>query len=115
MQNLYRRTIAGAYKLTPIAVLKHKTGFPPLQIHLEELAVAYTERTQEGPAREHIKRKCNTIRATIAHQFWPRMKPLMRPTRRNKLKRIITAILKTYIQLADLSKAQYRKSKRAKI
>jgi hypothetical protein len=57
----------GAYKLTPIAVLEHKTGFPPLQIHLEELAIAYAERTREGPAREHIKRECNTIRAIIAY------------------------------------------------
>ena len=42
-------------------------GFLPLQIHLEELAIAYIEKTQEGPAREHIKRECNTIQATIAH------------------------------------------------
>ena len=44
-------------------------GFPLLQIHLEELAVAYVERTQEGPAREHIEKKCNTIQAIIAHQL----------------------------------------------
>jgi hypothetical protein len=48
-------------------VLEHETGFPPLQMHLEELAVAYTERTREGPAREHIEREYNAIRATIAH------------------------------------------------
>ena len=61
VQNLYLCTITGAYKLTPIAVLKHKTGFPPLQIHLKELTVAYIERTQEGPARKYIKREYNTI------------------------------------------------------
>ena len=104
-QNLYLCTIVGAYKLTPIAVLKHEMGFLPLQIHLEELAVAYIERTQEGLTKKHIKRECNTIQATIAHQLWPRTKPLMRPTRRDKLKRIIAAILGTDIQLADLSKA----------
>jgi hypothetical protein len=39
-QNLCLRTIAGAYKSTPIAVLEHEMGFPPLQMHLEELAIA---------------------------------------------------------------------------
>ena len=45
VQNLYLCTIAGAYKLMLIAVLKYKMGFPPLQIHLKELAVAYIKRT----------------------------------------------------------------------
>ena len=99
----------------PIAVLKHEMGFLLLQIYLKELAVAYIERTQEGLAREHIKRKYNTIWAIIAHQLQPRTKPLMRPTRQDKLKRITAAILGIDIQLIDLSKAQYRKSRRAKI
>ena len=84
-------------------------------MHLEELAVAYVERTQEGPAREHIKREYNTIRAIIAHQLRPRRKPPMRPTRRDKLKRMAAAMLGIDIRLADLSKAQYRKSRRAKV
>ena len=96
-------------------MLEHETGFPPLQIHLEELAVAYIERTREGPAREYIKRECNIIRATIAHQLRPRKKPLMRPTRRDKLKRIAAAILGTDTRPADLSEAQYRKSRRANV
>ena len=105
MQNLYFCTIIGAYKLTPIAVLKHEIGFLPLQIHLKELTIAYIKKTQKGPAREYIKREYNTIQATIAHQLWPRMKPLMRPIRQDKLKRITAAILKTDIWPADLSKA----------
>ena len=114
-QNQCLRTIAGAYKSTPIAVLEHEMGFPPLQIYLEELAVAYTKRTREGPAREHIKREYNAIQATIAHWFWPKMKPPMRPTRRDKLKRMAAAIIKTDIRQADLFKVQYRKSRRAKV
>ena len=43
-QNLYLHTIVGVYKLTPIAVLEYKTGFPPLQIYLKELAIAYIKR-----------------------------------------------------------------------
>jgi len=66
-QNQCLHTIAGAYKSTPIAVLEHETGFLPIQMHLKELVVIYAERTQKGPAREHIKRECNTIQATIAH------------------------------------------------
>jgi len=66
-QNQFLCTITGAYKLTPIAVLEHEMGFPPLQMHLKELAVAYAERTREGLAREYIERECNTIRAIIAH------------------------------------------------
>ena len=90
-------------------------GFLPLQIYLEELAIAYTEKIREGPAREYIKRECNAIRATIAHWFRPKMKPPMRPTRRDKLKRMVAAIIGTDIWQADLSEAQYRKSRRAKI
>jgi hypothetical protein len=73
-------------------------------MHLEELAIAYVERTWEGPAREHIKRECNTIQATISHQLRPRTKLLMRPTRRDKLKRIAAAILGRDTRPADLSK-----------
>jgi len=36
-------------------------------MHLKELAIAYAERTLEGPARKYIKRECNTIRAIIAY------------------------------------------------
>jgi len=36
-------------------------------MHLKELAIAYAERTLEEPAREHIKRECNTIWAIIAY------------------------------------------------
>ena len=96
-------------------MLEHETGFPPLQIHLEELAVAYAERTREGPAREHIEREYNAIWATIAHQFRPKTKPPMRPTRRDKFKRMAAAITGTDVRQADLSEAQHRKSRRAKI
>ena len=92
------------YKSTPIAVLEYKTGFPPIQIYLKELAVTYAERIQEGPAREHIKRECNTKQATIAHQFQPRIKPLMWPTRQDKLKKMAAVITETNAQPADLSK-----------
>ena len=84
-------------------------------MHLKKLAVIYAEKTKKGPAKEHIKKECNTIWATIAHQFQLKIKPLMRPTRQNKLKKMAAAITKTNVQPADLSKAQYRKSKRAKV
>ena len=74
-------------------------------MHLEELAIAYAERTREGPVREHIKKECNNIRAMIAHQLRPRTKPLMRPTRRDKLKRMAVAILGIDKRLVNLSKA----------
>jgi hypothetical protein len=36
-------------------------------MHLEELAIAYAERTREGLVREYIKKECNTIQAIIAY------------------------------------------------
>jgi hypothetical protein len=36
-------------------------------MHLEELAIAYIERTREGLVREYIKREYNTIWAIIAY------------------------------------------------
>ena len=84
-------------------------------MHLEELAVAYAERTWEGPAREYIERECNIIRAMIAHQLRPKRRPPIRPTRRDKLKRMAATILGIDTRPADLSKAQHRKSRRAKI
>jgi hypothetical protein len=39
----------------------------------------------------------------------------MRPTRRDKLKRMAAAISGIDIRPADLSEAQYRKSRRAKV
>ena len=84
-------------------------------VAFKDLAVAYAERTREGPAREHIEKECNTIRATIAHQLRPRIKPPMRPTRRDKLKRMAATIPGTDVRPADLSEAQYRKSRRARV
>ena len=43
------------------------------------------------------------------------MKPPMRPTRRDKLKRMAAAITGASARPADLSEAQYRKSRRAKV
>jgi len=43
------------------------------------------------------------------------MKPLMWPIRRDKLKRMAATIIKTNAQPADLFKAQYKKSRRAKV
>ena len=114
-QNQCLRTIAGAYKSTPIAVLEHEMGFLPIQIHLKELAVAYAEKIQEGPAKKYIKRECNTIWAIIAHQFQPRIKPPMWPTRRDKLKKMAATITGINVQPADLFEVQYRKSRRAKV
>jgi len=68
-QNLCLYIITGVYKSTLIAVLEYKIGFPPLQMHLEKLAIAYMERIQKGLIREHIKKECNTIRATIVYQL----------------------------------------------
>ena len=36
-------------------------------MYLEELAIAYAERTRKGLVREYIKREYNTIRAIIAY------------------------------------------------
>ena len=84
-------------------------------MHLEELAVAYAKRIWEGPAREHIKKECNIIQATIAHCLWPRTKPPMWPTRWDKLKRMAADITGIDVQPADLFETQFRKNRRAKV
>ena len=114
-QNMCLRAITGAYKSTPIAVLEHKAGCPPLAIQLKKQAAAYTERTRTGSTRKHIKTECNNTRAYITQHLKPTICILMQPTRRDKIKRMAAAITGPYNKPEDTSKATYRKQRRALI
>lgn len=69
IQNQCLRTIAGAYKSTPTQTLEHETGIPPLPLHLDELTLAHSIRTREGPATAVIEATCRDIKAAVRAAF----------------------------------------------
>jgi len=111
-QNECLRAIAGAYKSTPIAVLEHETGCPPLPIHLEEQVIAYTERTRQGPARQHIEEACNNTRVTINRRFPPRKHPTPHTTRRDKLHQLVAATTGADQRRGEQTEQVYKKQRR---
>ena len=69
IQNQCLRTIAGAYKSTPTQTLEHETGIPPLPLHLDELTLAHSIRTREGPATAVIEATCRDVKAAARAVF----------------------------------------------
>ena len=70
IQNQCLRTISGAYKSTSTQTLEHKTGIPPLSLHLDELALAQAIRARDGLVAAVVEETCQSIkqiaRATLS-------------------------------------------------
>ena len=61
IQNKCLRTIAGAYRATPIATLETETYTPPLDLYLDSRAAAFQDRLQESPVYQQIQKACQVI------------------------------------------------------
>ena len=59
IQNRSLRTVAGAYRATPIAVLEAETHIPPITVHLNRLQRNARRRLEQGS--RYIKKSCKTI------------------------------------------------------
>ena len=62
IQNRCLRTIAGAYRATPVPLLESETGIPPLRNHLAKLQAQYQLRKQNSPITKTIASACERIR-----------------------------------------------------
>lgn len=94
IQNQCLRTIAGAYKSTPTQTLEHETGIPPLPLHLDELTLAHSIRTREGPATAVIEATCRDIKAAARAVF--SAKGIASLARGKLLKRRVNSLLSSY-------------------
>ena len=61
IQNKCLRTIAGAFKATPIAVLEAETYIAPIAIHLDQLQTQARHRLCQGGQKKFIINACNSI------------------------------------------------------
>jgi len=61
IQNKYLRTIAGAYRATPIAILETETYTPPLDLYLDSRVAAFQKRLQGSPVYQQIQNACQVI------------------------------------------------------
>ena len=91
IQNQYLRTIAGAYKSTPTQILEHKTGIRPLLLHLDELTLAHSIRTREGPATAVIEATCRDIKVAARAAF--SVKGIASPARGKLLEGRVNSLL----------------------
>src|SRR5271156_952030 len=65
IQNKCLRTIAGAYKATPIESLETETFIPPIDLYLDKRCARYRQRTQGTPVRSYIIEQCNIVQRRV--------------------------------------------------
>ena len=65
VQNQGLRTVAGAYRATPIRELEKETLVPPIDIYCSELRALHLRRTYSSPVGDFIRSQCNTIRGRL--------------------------------------------------
>ena len=59
------RTVAGAYRATPIRELEKETLVPPIEIYCNELRALHLRRTYSSPVGDFIRGQCKTIRGRL--------------------------------------------------
>src|SRR5450755_1240857 len=65
IQNRCLRTIAGAYKATPILLLESETGILPVRTHFSKLQAQYQLRKQNSPVVRLITSACERIQRQL--------------------------------------------------
>jgi hypothetical protein len=65
IQNKCLRTIAGAYKATPIASLETETYIPPIDLYLDSRVAAFQKRLQSSSSYELVRNVCKVIQRRI--------------------------------------------------
>lgn len=61
VQNKCLRTIAGAYRATPIQALETETFIPPIDLYLDSRIAAFQRRLQASPTYDQIQKACQAI------------------------------------------------------
>jgi len=64
-QNQGLRTVAGAFRATPIRELEKETLVPPIEIYCNELRALHLRRTYSSPVGDFIKDQCRLIRGRL--------------------------------------------------
>lgn len=69
VQNKCLRTITGAYKTTNVQVLEHEASIPPLDFHLEMLAVNHVQRAEDSTGNRAVEEACKAIDRRAQRRF----------------------------------------------
>jgi hypothetical protein len=65
IQNSCLRTVAGAYKTTPVRSLEVETYIPQMEIYLDSRVAAFQKWLKNSSAYSTVKRACSEIRARL--------------------------------------------------
>ena len=65
IQNQCLRTVAGAYKATPIRSLEVETFVPPIDIYLNSRIAAFQKRLENSSSYDTIQKACSEIRSRL--------------------------------------------------
>lgn len=68
MQNKCLRTIAGAYRATPVEVLQAETLIPPIKEYLNQRQASARSRLKIGGQAAFIRKQCKKIKAKLRHR-----------------------------------------------
>lgn len=82
---------SGAYKSTSTQTLEHETGISPLSLYLDELALAQTIRSRDGPVAMVVEDTCQSIKEIARATLGTR--GTAGPARRTLLRERATALL----------------------
>jgi hypothetical protein len=74
IQNSCLRTVAGAYRATPIRSLEVETYIPPVDIYLDSRVAAFQRRLENSRSYDIIQRACSNIRARLKSRVARRTK-----------------------------------------
>jgi hypothetical protein len=65
IQNKCLRTVAGAYRATPVPVLETETYVPPLDLHLDEKLARFRSRHKQSGMENLVTAACSNIRRRL--------------------------------------------------
>ena len=74
VQNSCLRTVAGAFRATPIRSLEVETYIPPIDIYLNSRVAAFQRRVEDSSSYDVIKKACSAIRARLKSRAAKRAK-----------------------------------------
>lgn len=66
IQNQCLRTIAGAYKSTPIPVLEHETSIIPLDLYLQQLTFNHVTKSKDSQVYKATQDHCTSLKALLS-------------------------------------------------
>jgi len=77
VQNKYLRRVIGAYQRTPIAVMEKEAAIPPIQLHIDIIALQRAAKTAPNRVEKETAEALNGIWKTLVKRRQKARRPLV--------------------------------------